>query len=66
MATENREPTADDHPNNAGVGHLYAAKAEFSKLAFEAGRSPQGRCYNIIVTDIEKLLAVEAFYFPAK
>lgn len=63
MATENQQPAADDHPNNAGVGNLYAAKAEFAKLAVEAGRGPAGRCYNIIVTDLEKLIAVEAFYF---
>ena len=61
---ETRESVEVPHPNNTAVGHLYAAKAELSALAHEAGRGPAGRCYSIVLTDLEKLIHVEAGFFP--
>ena len=55
------EPTS---AHDAGLGNLLAAKAEFSALAEEVGRSPEGRAYNIIVTDLEKLIFTVQGFFP--
>jgi hypothetical protein len=55
-----------DHPNDTATGHLYEAKAELIALQKEAGRTPQGRCYSILITDLEKLIHVEAGYFPLR
>jgi hypothetical protein len=63
MATQENEATAPVTPHSTALGNLYAAKAEFSALATEAGRTPEGRCYHIVVTDLEKLIFVAEGYF---
>ncbi len=59
-----QQPSPVNNPHHStALGNLYAAKAEFSALATEAGRSPEGRCYHIVVTDLEKLIFVTEGYF---
>ena len=58
------ETTEPITAHSTGLGNLYAAKAEFAHLATEAGRSPAGRAYNILVTDLEKLIFTVQGFFP--
>lgn len=55
-----------DHPNDTATGHLYAARAELIALQAGADRSPAGRCYSVLITDLEKVIHVEAGYFPRR
>jgi len=64
MDKEGQEVARESHPNDTAVGHLYAAKAELIALQSEAGHSPAGRCYSILITDLEKQIHVERGYFP--
>lgn len=43
--------------------HLRAALHDGRRLQSSAGQSPEGRSWSIIVTDLEKLIATEMYYF---
>ena len=59
--------TQVDHVNDRFTETLCEAKALLFELAEDAGRSPEGRHYDILMilmTDLDKLLAFEAYSFP--